>query len=318
VSHHWGLFRGLDPLAPGNAAYTLMWVAVGHFLQYLWFTTYLSAAAEPLAGRLRYFGKVLLAGAALWVLPTLIFAPGLLGQLPYDFGLAVMAAAMVNLHHFVLDGLIWKTSSSGRLSRWVTVTDRPDPLGAPRRWPAGLVWVTGAACLAIAFVGYWESEFGFRRAAESQDYERFRRAVERSAWIGRDSPGHHTQLARLALANKNPGKARRELERSLALHPTAAAWAVLGSLHEQASQWDEAIEAYRSAVELDPRDAGSLYRIGLLWLRQGDAARARDALKRAAELAPGNRLIPLSLERAEALLRESQVPAASADTASSQ
>ena len=52
--------------------------------------------------------RVLLAGAAIWVLPALAFAPGALGRVPFEAGLGLLVAAAVNLHHFVLDGAIWK------------------------------------------------------------------------------------------------------------------------------------------------------------------------------------------------------------------
>ena len=41
-------------------------------------------------------------------MPALVFAPQVLGGLPYDLGLGLMVASAVNLHHFVLDGAIWK------------------------------------------------------------------------------------------------------------------------------------------------------------------------------------------------------------------
>jgi hypothetical protein len=53
-----------------------------------------------------------------------------------------------------------------------------------------------------------------------------------------------------------------------------------------------------------------LYRTGLLWLRVGEPARAREVLSRAAALAPGEALIRKSLARAERLVREAEGVAA--------
>ncbi len=319
VGRHWGLFNGIDPLAPGNAAYTLMWVAVGHFLQYLWFTTFFAVTAEPGLGKVRYLGKALLAGGAIWVLPTLLFAPGLLGKLPYDFGLAVMAAAMVNIHHFILDGMIWKTRSSGPLTRLLAGPERPEPasLEMGPRWAPWLVWVGGAACLAVAFIGYWESEFGFRQAAAQNDAARYRQAAERVAWIGRQSPKHHLALAKLATRRGDDAGARRELEESLALFPTADAWSALAAWHERASQREEAASAYQKALALEPDDVNALYRLGLLWLQLGEPGKARDVLARAEVLAPKQRLIRLARERADDALRGPSGSAPGAATAAS-
>jgi hypothetical protein len=303
VVRHFGFLPGIDPLAPEHAAYTLMWIGMGHFLQYLWFTSYFAVPGRPLADKLGYFGKALLAGAALWVLPTLVFAPGVLGSMPYDVGLGLMGAAVVNLHHFVLDGLIWKTSSGGRLRR--LVADPPARAaagGVPLRPLAPLVWVAGAVCAAVYFTGYFESEFGIRRALARGDVDRYKEATARSAWIGRESPRHHVGLAQLAQQAGDAQGARRELDRSLALYPTSAAWSALGTWHERRSERRQAIEAYGRAVELDPEDSGSLHRIGVLWLELGEPERGREALARAVELAPSQRVYRLSLERAEAML----------------
>jgi tetratricopeptide (TPR) repeat protein len=291
-----------------------MWIAVGHFLQYLWFTSYFAVPGAPLAGKLGYLGKGLLAGSALWVLPTLLFGPRLLGSMPYDVGLAVMGAAMVNLHHFILDGLIWKTSSGGRLRRLLADPPASAPLGgAPLRRLAPAVWAAGAVCAAVYLAGYWEAEFGVRRALARGDVSRFRAAIERSAWIGRESPRHHVGLAKLAQQAGDTEGARRAIERSLALYPTPAGWAALGEWHEKASQWREARDAYAKAVELDPSDAQALYSLALVWLRLDEPARAREALQRAAALVPDNRLVQLSLQRAEAQLERSAGLAAAAE-----
>lgn len=314
VVRHWALLPGIDPLAPGNAAYTLMWVAMGHFLQYLWFTSWLAVGRAPLAARFGYFGKSLLAGAALWVLPTLVFAPGLLGRVPYDFGLAVMGAALVNVHHFVLDGLIWKTSSGSRLRRLLADPPR-DPAAAsrrPPRWATSLVWATGAACVVISFVGYWEGHFGFREAAERQDLARYRAAVARAGWIGRASPRHHLLMARMALEQGDLEDAKRELARSVELYPTPEAVSSLAELYERTREWGPAADAWQQLVEMEGEDATRLYRIGVLRLRLGEHERARDVLRRAAELAPEDGAIRASLERAEKALRDPGIASAGA------
>jgi len=305
LARYWDLFGGVDPLAPENAPYTVMWVAVFHFVQYLWITTYQAAGTSAAAGRAAYLGKALLAGAALWMLPPLVFAPGVLGGVPFDLGLGVLAAALVNLHHFVLDGVIWKTSP-GPVARLVRADWTPHPLFEPRPlgWLRPLGVAIGIACVAIGLAGYWEAGVGLLRASERDDYVRMRTGMERLAWLGRDSPRFYVALSRLATQRGDGAQARRELERSLALYPTAEAWYVLGNWHEKAQDWRQAGSAYANAIALDANDAGSHYRLGVAWLRLGEPARARDALARAAVLVPNDRRVQKSLARAEKLLRE--------------
>src|SRR5262249_44382055 len=144
----WQRVAVVEPLDPGLRAYAFQWVAMGHFLQYLWITTYYSAASERRVGRARYLGKALLAGAAVWTLPPLLFAPSAIGRLPFDMGLALLTASVVNLHHFVLDGAIWKLRD-GRVARMLlrepgeaspeTPAPRRRRIGPALAWCAGLL-----------------------------------------------------------------------------------------------------------------------------------------------------------------------------------
>ena len=107
-----GEFQDVAPLSLRHAEYAALWIVLAHSIQYLWVTTFYAARDEGVAGRTRYYGKALLAGSAIWGIPTLIFAPSALGNAPYDLGLFMVVAAAVNLHHFVLDGAIWKLRDS--------------------------------------------------------------------------------------------------------------------------------------------------------------------------------------------------------------
>lgn len=308
-ARHFGLFGELDPLSAKHASYTLMWVAVGHFLQYLWFTTFYACGASEPRVRLRYLGECLLLGAALWTLPTLLFAPGGLGRLPFDFGLGLLAAALVNLHHFALDGAIWKLRD-GRVARVLVREPVPEPEVEPRRpWLRPVLLLAGAFSLAVTGLAYTEAEFGFRRAAERMDLPRLRRAVDRLAWLGRDSPRAHLALARVALGAGDAARARRELERSLELHPTAEALIELANWHERFGSPAEASAALERAVALDPDHSRAQYRLGVRRLRSGDPKGAVDALERAAELEPGSTLIRKALDRAREELAEPAGPA---------
>ena len=99
-------------LEPGWVAFNwdlrtqfFVWIACAHAAQYLWVTAYY-ARKEGRAPRLgRYYGAVLVAGSGVWVIPPVVFGPGL-GE--FDWNFVLLLAAGINIHHFILDGVIWK------------------------------------------------------------------------------------------------------------------------------------------------------------------------------------------------------------------
>jgi tetratricopeptide (TPR) repeat protein len=296
----WHGLRGLDPLAPQYRAYAFLWVGTGHFLQYLWICTYYTSASEGTAGRLRYLLKALLAGTAIWTVPALLFAPGALGRLPFDFGLSLLVASVVNLHHFVLDGAIWKLRD-GRVARALLrpVEAASEPPERTSRWPARLGWSVGFLVVGTALFGRIETFVG-ERAWERGELERTRIAANRLAWVGRDSPRVRTAVARRNERNGNLRAAQRELRRSLDIYPTVDAWIVLGSMQERRKDWMEAVRSYEAALALEESNTAALYRLGRVWLGQGEPERAQEVLERAALLAPDVPLIQLALKRARA------------------
>jgi Flp pilus assembly protein TadD len=292
-----GWFQDAGPLSSDYSLYAFVWVAVAHSIQYLWVTSFFAARSAGLdpaaAGRgfkLRYAAKVLAAGAALWVIPGLVFAPGALGDLPFDAGLAVMIASAVNLHHFLLDGVIWKLRDQ-RIARVLIRTSEPGdaaglpaPVGARRGFAFArltpLAWGIGFACVAIYFVGTWEVEIGIRRAVTQGDTQRALVGAERLRWIGRDSAKVRLTTG-LAQADSGdlPGAIAR-VEGGVALHETSEIWGGLGSLYERDRRYEDAIVAYRKAQQLGPETPELMN--NLAWLlalhRRGDAASAREAV----------------------------------------
>ena len=108
---------------------------------------------------------------------SLRLGPVALGALPFDMGLGLLTAAVVNLHHFVLDGAIWKLRD-GRIARVLLLADRSGEVstaGDERlvRWLGPAVLAGGAACVAVAFVSFWEPAAG-RRAEQRGDADRAR------------------------------------------------------------------------------------------------------------------------------------------------
>jgi hypothetical protein len=289
ISRATGWLEGIAPFDPTRFEYMFLWIALAHAVQYLWVTTYFAARSGTAPRRVPYLAKCLLAGAAVWGVPTLLFGPDLLGSRAFDAGGALLAAAAVNVHHFVLDGAIWKLRD-GRIAR-ILLRPQPAPASAvaqPARlglaWP--LVAAAGAVYAATVLVGAFEGEYGVRRASSPPDFARLRVAAERLRWIGRDDPSVRYNLAMHALREDQLDAARSDLLRSLELQRTQHAWLALGVVEQRAGAWRDALRAYDAALELDPASVAAWSRKAQVFVRMGDSAKAREALVRALSLAP--------------------------------
>ena len=282
----WNVGTGLDPI-DRNPEYYFLWIGVAHAVQYLWVTSYYYKASPRWQGKTRYLIKAAAAGALVWTLPALIFAPDALGRLPFDAGLAALIAATVNLQHFILDGAIWKLRD-GRVARVLIRSSGPEEAELPSasRWGPRLVWAVGAACVAVMGVDVWESYFGVRHGLRSQDVPRVERAVDRLNWIGRDNPALRLKAGALRLRRGEQADALHHFERAAELQPSAQSWSAVAEAESSAGHWERASEAYETALGFAPDDAELHHRAALVWIERDDPVRARQALERALALDP--------------------------------
>ncbi|HVK63634.1 MAG TPA: hypothetical protein VM694_04130 [Polyangium sp.] len=273
---------------PGGAtALAFIWVAIAHSAQYLWISFHYARASGSVAkaapAGLSYLGTTVLAGAAIWVFPALVCAPGALGIRPFESGLGLLVAAAVNVHHFILDGAIWKLRD-GSVGNVLVGQSTAALQAAPTAKGLG-AWGVRAALFAAGLVAAgawagaaWEKEMGIRRAAAAGDLARVEVAARRLVMLGRDGPRIHVAI---------------------------------GRLHEARGEKDAAHAAYEAALALDAEDATALDRIAESWITRGDFQRALDARYRAARNAPDR---PALRRRYEELLSRLQAPPEAGDT----
>jgi hypothetical protein len=187
--HHWRLHPGIEPVEWDLRSLYLPWIVAGHAIQYLWVTTYYARASEGWRGVLPYLTKTLVAGVAIWTLPAVLFAPRLLGSHGFHAGLALLVAAAVNIHHFVLDGAIWKLRQH-RVARVLIRSERDAPSPGPTELaPAALgrraVWGVAAVGCALGFFFFWEESVALPHALERRDLDGAIAVQQRLGWFGR-------------------------------------------------------------------------------------------------------------------------------------
>ncbi len=295
-----GVLAGFAPYSPQNGGYTMFWVAAAHAAQYLWVTRYYAARSHGAAGNLRvggYYVVALAAGSALWNGLSALVPRGGLGP-PIDAaGLTALVAATVNLHHFVLDGAIWKL----RDRRIAAVLLRPasedsSAENAPSWRRAALALQGGvlafgllAAVTTALAIGL--SEYGVRRPLRSGQLLAAERGTTWLETIGRDGADLHDEIARAAMARGLRPLAERELHIAVARGATANTWRALGRLAEERGDWRDAALDYERALALDPKSVFALARGGYAWRRAGEPARGQALLERAAALDPDDRIL---------------------------
>lgn len=277
LARHAGRLGGVDPFSTEHAHYVFIWIASAHAVQYLWITSYYAVRSGGVRRHARFLGGSLLAGAAAWTLPALVFAPGALGRLPYDYGLALTVSAFVNLHHFVLDGAIWKLRD-GRIAR-ILLGGATGEAGAPVR-PALVrtAAAVGALCLAVTLYAGIETESGFNAALERGDVARADASMRRLSWIGRDGSEMHLRLAEKADGAGDERGAMTHYRESIRRWPTTWAWIGLGRLHARRDDWKTASADLDEALALEPDHAVALMYSGVAAFELGRNDEGREKL----------------------------------------
>ena len=235
----------------------------------------------------RFYGKALLAGVALWTLPVVLFAPLRTGGMGYEGGLALLLASVINLHHFILDGAIWKLRSSRVAS--VLIRSTPVPDATPSRvtgWPRRAVWAAcavGLACWALVFGSIY---FAHPSAAARGDLDARERILGRMEWLGHDNAKMRLDLARREASAGDIERAVRSFERALAFEPSWPGYQDLASLYESRGDSAGARRVYLEAEAALGGTRDLLLRRALLAYRQGDFDAAHEDAERVLERHP--------------------------------
>lgn len=218
-----GLFQSSVALSMDYAIYAFFWVAIAHAIQYLWITGYFAINTGADSSLPGFLLKALLAGALVWVVPVFLFSPGLLGTRTYGAGLSILIAAAVNVHHFVLDGAIWKLRE-GRVAAVLLRSVSPQSETAAMRTRPLLkpvLMTIGLACVVAHYLGTI-SALNVQQAITMGDLDRAESAMETLQLLQRDDAGLRGTLARLAVEKDDLERAEDNARVALRLNPSEA------------------------------------------------------------------------------------------------
>ena len=270
-------------------------LAVLHSAQYIWITSYYQQREARAAGNVawrmtRYFLTLVAGGIALF-----IPGPWIVSRvLHFDFTTSFLIfTAVVNIHHFILDGALWKLRDS-RIS--AMLIDRgakpqenrkkagPSPSGA--RGMGSRVFSSPAFRVSlVALLFLWGGMDQVRFALGTHEEN-----LSALASAARMNPYDSVVQARIASAQTRAGDrdaAIDALERAVDVNPyDVRAQQALGLALLEGGRYEEAYERYGKMLERFPRDPNALVNYGILAARFGHPEEATDAWERAVTVDP--------------------------------
>ena len=280
-------------------------LAVMHSAQYLWITRYFARRDAEQGTRAggwrpwRYWTTLIAGGIALFLPVPWLARYGW----QRDFTTSVfIVAAIVNLHHFTIDGVVWKLHDP-RVGRvLVPAAEPPAPAAAstnpeaPRRalgrwaWRGALV----AGLLALALVDQWRYVLAIGHGERAR--------LTEAARLNPYDSGTYLRLAHAESAAGDRQAAVAAMRRAVEANPHSPTLA--RGLVRRLVEADAFPEAYRASEALLarwPDDVDTLVNAGVLADRLGDAAAAERWWRRAVDSDPSQRRVHLYLaERLDA------------------
>ncbi len=270
-------------------------LAVLHSAQYIWITSYYQQREARAAGNAgwrmtRYFLTLVAGGIALF-----IPGPWIVSRvLHFDFTTSFLIfTAVVNIHHFILDGALWKLRDSrisamlidrGAKSQEIRKKTAPSPAAA--RGMGSRVFSSPAFRVSlVALLFLWGGMDQVRFALGTHE-------TNLSALVSaaRMNPYDSVVQARIASAQTKAGDrsgAIEALERAVDVNPyDVRAQQALGLALLEDGRYEDAYDRYGKMLELFPRDPNALVNYGILAARFGHPEMATDAWEKAVTVDP--------------------------------
>src|SRR5271167_4476820 len=272
-------------------------LAVLHSTQYLWITSYYQkkearAAGDSRWSLSRYLVTLIAGGIALfipgpWIVSRIFHA---------DFAASFLTfTALVNIHHFILDGALWKLRDSRIAALLLNTRNKAgeasivaqNRLLSAARWLAGTSASAHAlriAAVAVLFAWAAIDQLHFYWSSKADDIS----ALERAAKLNPNDSAVQMRLARAENSMGQHDAALAALRRAAAVNPgnhSLQSEYVRGLIENGRDA--AAYEEYQKMLARWPRDADALINYGLLAHRLGHDDEAVDSWQRAVDADPG-------------------------------
>ncbi|MGC1367458.1 MAG: tetratricopeptide repeat protein [Candidatus Acidiferrum sp.] len=272
-------------------------LAVLHSTQYLWITSYYQKKEARAAGDSHWsfsgYLLTLIAGGIALFIP----GPWIVSRVFHaDFAASFLTfTALVNIHHFILDGAIWKLRDSRIASMLLDTQQKASASAAIRQSTFAMAtnWLTGrtrgarvlriaAAVLLFTWAGMDQLHFWWSSEANSLP------ALQRAANL---NPNDSAVEVRLSQAEQKAGHrdaALSAMQRAAAINPASLALQEsYGRSLIEAGSYAEANTQFEKILARWPRNADALVDSGMLAHRFGHDAEAVDDWQRAVDADPG-------------------------------
>ncbi len=318
----WFLLPAVIELVSGReipqTRYSSGLLAVLHSTQYLWITSYYQKKEARAAGDShwsfsRYLVTLIAGGIALfipgpWIVSRIFHA---------DFAASFLTfTALVNIHHFILDGAIWKLRDSrvasllldGQQKSPGTGGEKQSSLAAAAHWFTGRAPTARAiriATVVLLFLWAGVDQLHFWWSSETGALP----ALQRAEQLNPDDSAVQVRLARAEQLAGQRDSALAAMQRAAALGPANF------SLQEsygrnliEAGRDADAYAQFQRIITRWPRNANALVDYGMLAHRLGHDEEAVDNWQRAVDVDPGQANAQLYL--AQVLDQRGQLQAA--------
>ena len=293
-------------------------LAVLHSTQYLWITSYYQAREARAAGDTRWkFSRYLVTltagGIALfipgpWIVSRVFHA---------DFAASFLTfTALVNIHHFILDGALWKLRDSRVAALLLntnaktqdTAREAQNPLQSASRWlassaPGARTIRIGAVVLLFVWAAVDQMHFYWSSKTENLP------ALERAAKLNPDDSSVQLRLAQAERVAGNRNAALEAFHRAAEISPAGfSQQEAYGRGLIEAGRDAEAYAQYKKILARWPRNIDARVNFGLLAQRLGHDEEAVDSWERAVDTDPSQANAQLYL--AQTFERRGEVQAA--------
>jgi hypothetical protein len=239
---------------PPQARYSAGILAVMHSAQYLWITSYYARqearASQSDSWSLRaYFATLIIGGMALFI-PGPWLASYVLGR---DFTASFLIfTALVNIHHFILDGAVWKLRET-RVASLLTPKRKAElPHVTPFQLKPGSAWrFAGGVAIVMLVILAGVDQVRYYLASGQKSS-----TLSLATAINPYDSAVQTRLARVLIEGQRFDEAYAHYKQMFAhIRPDAPSLTNFGILCVKLNRPDEALTSFEQALKVDPKYA---------------------------------------------------------------